>query len=196
MISGNGGSNNLGNESKINTEKLDRAAEKIDRAANMASDSIKKGVDIGKDTFKTLKDDYNTKELSGNMGAVSQFGFQKYLYILLIYGLFAIGNTTCMLLVAGWVALAEKDKEVLKMVLSAAVLYVLLSAGFDLGLQVFNVLRDWAGDIRVLYKILDGIRDFISYGEKFIRIGIGLFGMLRARNGKYIKINMINSLFR
>lgn len=186
MISGNGGSNNVGNESKINTEKLDRAAEKIDRAANMASDSIKKGVDIGKDTFKTLKDDYNTKELSGNMGAVSQFGFQKYLYILLIYGLFAIGNTTCMLLVAGWVALAEKDKEVLKMVLSAAVLYVLLSAGFDLGLQVFNVLRDWAGDIR----------DFISYGEKFIRIGIGLFGMLRARNGKYIKINMINSLFR
>lgn len=31
MISGNGGSNNVGNESKINTEKMDRAAEKIDR---------------------------------------------------------------------------------------------------------------------------------------------------------------------
>lgn len=196
MISGNGGSANVGKDSKINTEKLDRAAEQIDRAAERAGEGIKKGVDIGKDTFKTLKDDYNTTEFTGNMGEVSQFGFQKYLYILLIYGLFAIGNTTCMLLVAGWVALAEKDKEALKMVLSAAVLYVLLSAGFDLSLQVFGVLRNWTSDIKVLYKLMDGIRDFISYGEKFIRIGIGLFGMLRARNGKYIKIKMINSLFR
>lgn len=196
MISGNGGSANVGKDSKINTEKLDRAAEKIDRAADRAGEGIKKGVDIGKDTFKTLKDDYNTTEFTGNMGEVSRFGFQKYLYILLIYGLFAIGNTTCMLLVAGWVALAEKDKEVLKMVLSAAVLYVLLSAGFDLSLQVFGVLRNWTSDIKVLYKLMDGIRDFISYAEKFIRIGIGLFGMLRARNGRYIKIKMINSLFR
>lgn len=196
MISGNGGSGNVGKDSKINTEKLDRAAEQIDRAADKAGEGIKKGVDIGRDTFKTLRDDYNTTEFTGNMGEVSQFGFQKYLYILLIYGLFAIGNITCMLLVAGWVALAERDKEVLKMILSAAVLYVLFSAGFDLGLQVFSMLRNCAGDIRVIYKFLDGIRDFISYAEKFIRIGIGLFGMLRARNGKYIKIKMINSLFR
>lgn len=180
----------------VNDKKTSAEAQKLDNAVDKASRGIKKGVDVGQDTFNTLKNDYNTKEFVGSMGEDSKFGFQKYLYILLIYGLFAIGNTTCMLLVAGWVAVAEKDKEVLKMVLSAAVLYVLLSAGFDFAGDALSVLKSWVSKIEIMRDLLSNAKSFVTYAEKFLRIGIGIFGMLRARNGKYIKINMINSLFR
>lgn len=187
-----------------NVHSKEEIKSKIDKGINKASDSIDKATRIAEKTARSIasevKSDFNS-ELSDSMSESSRFGFKLYVYAIIAFVMFAAGSTQSLLLLAGWIILVEKNKDLTKMVICTLTLLL----GISILESVWNLIPDvllefiprkvFTLDISI---VSDGIRKIDSIVRILFdatRIGIGLWGVLKSKKGDYFKIPFVYKLF-
>ena len=136
-------------------------------------------------------------DLSDEMKREGRLGFAIYLYAILGYGIFCVESLTCLLLLAAWVVAYERNKNLMKMILSIIVLYLGLKIGYSLFLNTYSLINLIVPDIKIFELLMKGlsfIKKLVSAGYDFLFVLIGVIGISKARKGKYFKIKFIEEL--
>lgn len=178
---------------------VDSPQETIKKGAGRVRDTARNAARTARDAVGDFANDLQS-DLSGNMAEKGRLGFAMFLYVVFGYGFFIFESSTAILLVLGFVALFERDRHVVRMLVNVLALYLTIKIGWS----VFASL--WAFTVMLLekvlffapssiFKFLSTVRSIIGYAYDFIFVLIGLKGMSKARKGEYIKVKYVDSLF-
>lgn len=164
--------------------------------ADKAQKSYEKGMNSAKKMAKEVKEDMQS-DLSDEMKREGRLGFALYLYAILGYGIFCVESLTCLLLLAAWVVAYERNKNLMKMILSIIVLYLGLKIGYSLFLNSYSLVNILLPDIKIFNLLSDGlafVKKLVVVVYDFLFVIIGIMGISKARKGKYFKIKFIEEL--
>lgn len=164
--------------------------------ADKAQKSYEKGMNSAKKMAKEVKEDMQS-DLSDEMKREGRLGFALYLYAILGYGIFCVESLTCLLLLVAWVVAYERNKNLMKMILSIIVLYLGLKIGYSLFLNSYSLVNILLPDIKIFNLLSDGlafVKKLVVVAYDFLFVIIGIMGISKARKGKYFKIKFIEEL--
>ena len=167
-----------------------QAERKIDEASDVTGRAVNRGLDAVSDFADSLKSDYDS-EMSEDMTRTGRFGFKVYFYIILFYAMLALGGSTTMLLVAGFVTVTEKDKKLIRIMLSGLILYYFCRIGFYTSGMIINLIDN----LPFIGRLINEFGDLLDLIEDFLYPALGIIGMLRAKSGKSFEIKWIKNLF-
>ena len=138
--------------------------------------------------------------LSERMSEKGQLGFSMFLYAVIAYGFFIFESSTAILLLIGFVALCEKDKNLIRMLVNVLALYLIIKIGWSLFSSLWAFATFALSKLlfflpSVVFSFLSTTRTLIGYLYDFLFVLIGLHGVSKARKGEYIKVGYVDSLF-
>jgi hypothetical protein len=181
--------NNENGGANANTQRLGEMADRVTQGVDAAAKQTQ-------NFANQVKRDYKA-ELSTTMNTPSKFGFKMYMYAILLFCFFVVRNSTCIVLLTGWVILVEKNRDLARLYISTIALYALMDVFFDSSNDILNVVEHILKSVhlKMVAEVLNNIESWILRIKDLIYAFVGFTGMMKAKNGGYYRIGFIENMF-